>query len=125
MVIDGAHNEDALFELTNAVKKYFDTAYKVALFAMMKDKDTAKAAKIVSGFADGAVLTTADEQRGETPDNLQKIFKAAKIPAEAVSNPKEAFDKAIKKARDRGGMVIVCGSIYLAGIIKEQVKNII
>ena len=132
LLLDGAHNEDGAAALASAV---IDLAPLLRdadgesglsgvtlIFAAMADKSIAK---IFSELARSSLLqsarvicTSVGDDRSSSPEALAAMARGAGLGAkvETAANPRAALNAA---SRDRGA-VIVAGSLYLVGAVRER-----
>jgi len=123
LIIDGAHNEDSFLELKEILETFFNEVPKTVLFSVMKEKDIIRIMGIVSGFARDVVVTVAHKDRGADPEMLRLLLERLNTPVTVEKDPAEAFAMAMKKARQSGGLTVVCGSMHLARIIEGVWKD--
>ena len=110
MVIDGAHNPAAMRELANTVRKYYPHEDVTVLAAVMRDKDIESVAGEIKSFANRVVCTCAEKKRGRPAGELAQYFDRAK----AIEDPDYALTEAQRLAGQKKGILVVCGSFYLA-----------
>ena len=132
LLLDGAHNENGAAALASAV---IDLAPLLRdadgesglsgvtlIFAAMADKSIAK---IFSELARSSLLqsarvicTSVGDDRSSSPEALAAMARGAGLGAkvETAANPRAALNAA---SRDRGA-VIVAGSLYLVGAVRER-----
>ncbi|HBU12366.1 MAG TPA: hypothetical protein DEB31_06475 [Clostridiales bacterium] len=110
VLIDAAHNEASFRELAATVNRHFSQKNRTVLLAMMADKDVRACADEVRSFANTVVCTCADKKRGLPAKELAQYFDNA----QAVEDPAHAFSYARKIAEQKKGLLVVCGSFYLA-----------
>lgn len=112
VIIDGAHNPDAMRELK---KSLADEGRDVVLvLAMMRDKSFEMCIHTIAGTASAIVATELDMERSLTAAEVKRI--ADNTEADCVAEPD--IEQAIKTAigmAGRRGLVCICGSLYLAG----------
>jgi dihydrofolate synthase/folylpolyglutamate synthase len=115
VLIDCAHNPPAARALVTAYQKIFKEKTAV-LLGMLNDKDWYTFAHTISEIADEVVFTRPDEpERSLEPQEFSKycgsFFKKSRI----IADIGEAYEYMIQHY-DR---ILVTGSIYLVGKIKE------
>lgn len=122
--IDGAHNVSAAEAFVKSIPA--DGRGSIILFSAVKDKDYDKMAECIcsrSG-ADMYVVTHIDDPRGEDIQKLKMIFqKYTDRPVIAAGQLKEAL-KFISDCRE-GRRVYCIGSLYLAGMIRKSVQEVL
>ena len=118
VIIDGGHNAEGFDALCYTIEKYFKGKKIIAVFGMMKDKDYKYCAKKLAPMCEKIYTTTVSNPRSLTAKELAEELKQYGVKVKPVDNCGKAYKKAIKKA-DSDGVVIVCGSLYLASDIKN------
>ena len=113
VIIDGAHNENGMTALKNAVADVLSDKRIITIFGCMADKAAQDMVKIAEDFSDVLILTPVNYPRSEKPENLN----ASGIIA---ADLKDAIEKA-KNQMDENSALIICGSLYLA----SESKNLI
>jgi len=109
IIIDAAHNEEAIKQLAYTVKKHFNKKHITVVTAVMEDKDVKAIAGVISSFADFIICTCADKKRGLPAKEYAMFFDNA----QTMENPSYAMEYA-REIRDRKkGIIVVCGSFYL------------
>ena len=76
----------------------------------MRDKDILEITNEIAGFADQVVCTCANKTRGLSAKELKNYFPCAT----ANEDPENAFIEAERIAKQKKGILVVCGSFYLA-----------
>ncbi len=123
MLLDGAHNEPAVGSLCRTLDKYFADRKKVLLFACMQDKDSAAMAKQLAHRFEHVVVTSVDTERGAEISMLQALF-GRHTDCIAETDVHIAFEQARSLALADSGLLVVCGSFYLAGLLRDIVSPI-
>lgn len=114
MLIDGAHNPAAVSMLVDTLKTQFNDKNKVLLFGCMQDKDYEKMIEILAKHFEHVIIVSADIQRGADVHELQSIFAKfsdAQIEIDIPAGVSAARELAIQN----NALLVVCGSLYLAG----------
>ena len=114
VLIDGAHNAQGAKALRSYVDEFLKDEKRVLLTGVLSEKLTDEMAQALAGISDTVVTVTPDNLKAIPADKLKKYFKNA-IACESVS---EGLEKA-KALAGRDGIVIVAGSLYLAGEIRS------
>lgn len=111
IIIDGAHNPDAVRALCSSLSK--TDASKTAVIAMMQDKDAESAVCEMRGVFDRVIVTEIDMPRCMKKEQLLEICSRVGINAEIADIP-AAFESA-----EKSEFAVIFGSIYLAGEAKK------
>jgi len=116
VIIDGAHNVASVRALLQAVKRTVGKDITF-VFGINADKEVKKVVKEISKFnPKNIILTRSQSPRAEKPESLAELFK--KYGKKEVFVEGNAVE-ALKKALLLGDKILVFGSFYLAGEIKE------
>lgn len=122
IILDGGHNEDC----GRALKKYAETNFTdkriVMMSSIMADKDYDAYLKLVAPLADAFVATKADVPRALESEKLAKRAGQYCNECYAFDNSEEALSKALEITGEND-VLLICGSFYLAGEIREDLLN--
>ncbi len=117
ILLDGAHNAAAARALCAVLDDYFADREKVLLFACMQDKDYAPMIRALAPYFNEVIVTGVGMEREAEPDVLCAIFRQytnCRVNKDTLS----AFVQAKTAAEEKGAMLVVCGSFYLAGMLE-------
>ena len=119
IVIDGGHNSDGIRALKESLLA--EKRPITLVLAMMKDKDYKECIANISEVAKNVVATELNMPRALKADAIKEICDSAGKECIAVYDVKNA----IKKAEEisSGGLVCICGSLYLAGDAIKIIKG--
>ena len=120
VICDCAHNPSSCMYLVKGIKRHFPLKKVVLVFGASLDKDVKKMASILQEISSKVILTGLKENPRLFNPNLLKSFFS--IPAEVVEEPLEAVDLALNICK-RDQMVLVCGSMFIAGKIRSYLKK--
>ena len=121
-ILDGAHNEEKVKALANALQNIWPQKKFTTIFASKKDKDVDKEAEILIPYIEKLIATRytimmhAGKYSALEPQTIAEAFKSAgyKGEVEVFENPKEAVDKV------SDDVVLVTGSLYLVSEIRNM-----
>ncbi len=123
VILDGGHNEGCAAALSAFIKKHLEGRRIVMVSSMMADKDYLSYLSAVVPFAETFIATMADVPRAlssaELMENANKFCKNCYD----IPNPEKAITAA-KNILQSDDALIVCGSFYLAGEIREELVNL-
>ncbi len=122
IVIDGGHNPDGVEALCKNLKTVFKGKEVTAIIGMMADKDVTCSAEMLAPLCSRILTVTVDNPRSIRADELKSIYVKLNPQTESYSNLKEALT-AVKGTVDSDGMLLICGSLYLASEA-ENLKNL-
>ena len=123
-LVDGAHNIGGAF----ALKAYLDEFASrpvTMIFGAMRDKDIGEIASVLFPVAHRLILTTPDNSRALSTDDLLKVVPADFDPQRLVltRNVTEAIAKAREVAKD-DQLIVVTGSLYLVGEVRRILTTV-
>ena len=119
LVIDGAHNPEAIETLVAAWREVFGEVKASLVFAALRDKDVAQLLRTLRSIADEVWLVPVNSARGMTPADLRSLAEAAGYAAIHESFVVESLASARTSARP----VLVAGSLFLAGEVLAILRN--
>ncbi len=112
VLLDGAHNPAGVAALARELPGVLGGRRAVLVFAVMVDKNWRAMLDPLLPSVTRALVTRVG-RRGTAPDTLAAAL-AARVPVEAVSDPRAAVRQAIALA-GADGAVVVAGSLFLVG----------
>ena len=115
ILIDGAHNPAGMAAMVAAARELIGGRRCVAVFAAMRNKDVESMAAGLRELTRDVVVTAPAVERATPPAELSRLFDP---PAETAAHVKTALDRA-RRLAGREGVIVVCGSLYLAGEVIE------
>lgn len=125
IIVDGAHNEEAILEFVRTIKAQYNKVSKQLLFAVAGDKDYNKMIKILAEELDFnyIYITALSNQRKISAQHIKNIFIKYKGHNEderlvAGDEIEEMLETAINNLGE--DTLFVVGSLYLVGQIKEM-----
>ena len=89
---------------------------------MMADKDCEKAIKNLAGCFDSLICVTPSNPRAMTGADLCKIGRKYIKNAVSFDSETDGIDE-LKNRINNGGIGVVCGSLYLAGDVREYLYS--
>ncbi len=122
LIIDGAHNEDAIDMLIESIKKLYHKRIIIG-FSMLKDKNYLYSIKRLSEISETCFITSINNPRTLDIDILEKETKKYFMNVYKFSDLKSAINRSIKIA-DKDDLVVWCGSLYLVKDIKKIINKI-
>ncbi|HDH01372.1 MAG TPA: hypothetical protein ENG80_06150 [Nitrospirae bacterium] len=126
--IDSAHNPEAARSLADSIKDIFPSKKVVLVAGIMKDKDIKGILAPLIRIADSVVLTKPDSERAASPRELKKRVEEiggrghAPRSISIANTTAEAMEHA-KKICQNGSIILVTGSFYTTGEVKELYGN--
>ena len=114
-IIDGAHNPQCAEALSAALEKYLPGKQSVFLMGVLADKEYDKVLAFLRPYAKSFVCVTPDSARALSAEKLTEYLRS--LGEEAVAC--ESFEDGVKTALALQSPVVACGSLYMAGHIRE------
>lgn len=120
IIIDGAHNPNGMAALADAIRKYLPNRKITAIVGMLGDKDVTSSIQFLNGLFTNVITLAPNNPRAMKAEKLAECFRLNGIPASAMENAEEALHKGLSMLGD-DGVLLICGSLYLAGDIRPLV----
>ena len=116
VIVDGAHNPEGARALRQALKSCKVKAPIGLVAGFCGDKDALEHVRSLAPVVKRAWGVAVPNPRSLTADQTVGVMRMAGIDnATACANLKEALDQSRAWARTSDGVVVVCGSLFLAG----------
>lgn len=122
IILDGGHNEGCANALAEYIRKHLSDKRIIMVSSMMADKDYLSYLRIVAPFASVFVATKADVPRALSSDELCETAKAFCNDCYSIADPLKAI-QAAGNITEKDDALIVCGSFYLAGEVRDNLLN--
>ncbi len=120
IIIDGAHNEQGMAALAEALPALVRGRPVIFLFAVMRDKCWRAMVDKIAGLAEGFVVVQVDAQRGETVEALVAGFAGRRVWAAADAATGLLFARSLAGP---DGVVVAAGSLSLAGAVYRCLES--
>ncbi len=122
--LDGAHNEDGIRRFAESMERVLDGGDGeprrfVLLFGAVNDKDYGAMIRRLAAIRPSLVIATeVPGSRKAAAEEFAEAFAGNGVrKIKTIKNAEEAFAEALEEKSD--GVVGICGSLYLAGRIRE------
>jgi dihydrofolate synthase/folylpolyglutamate synthase len=116
IVLDGAHNPAAITALVESLPEVLGGRPVALVLGVLEDKDAAGMLGALLGVCERAWFTAPASSRALSPAVLQSLARLLGFDAVACEPSRwQAFLEARSSAAERGGAVLVTGSVYLVG----------
>ncbi|MBM3579179.1 MAG: bifunctional folylpolyglutamate synthase/dihydrofolate synthase [Alphaproteobacteria bacterium] len=113
LYLDGSHNLQGAMIVADFLREQKNGRKVFVIFSMLKDKNCEGFLRIISSEVDELItLTIPDEPKSRTAFEIKQIAERIGIKSQIAENFLDAFEK-IKS--DEPALVLICGSLYLAG----------
>ena len=114
IILDGAHNEDGIRVLVDFLREENISAFTL-IFGVLGDKHYPAMVTQLAPLAAHVILTAPPGARALAPEKLLPFFKQANCRVEID------FSKALAIAKKLKRIIIICGSLYLAGAMRTVI----
>lgn len=116
VVLDGAHNAEAIRALTLTLPKLFTYKRLILVFGMFKPHDPRETLETLLPLASEAILTRTDYKRAYFPEELLAYAPESEWSKITLqSDPPQAFQDALNRAQP-SDLILITGSFYLIGM---------
>ena len=114
LILDGGHNPDGIRVLVDFLREENISAFTL-IFGVLGDKHYPAMARQLAPLAANVILTAPPCERALPPEKLLPYFKKKNCRVE------RNFFKALAIAKKLKRIIIICGSLYLAGAMRTVV----
>ena len=114
IILDGAHNPDAMRILVNSMRDAFQWKHLILVLGVMGDKDIPRIIKRIIPIADYVIYTRPEYYRAAEPQVLMKEAAPLRKKGEIIPTIPEALRKA-KERSGPGDVILVTGSLFTVG----------
>jgi dihydrofolate synthase/folylpolyglutamate synthase len=114
IILDGAHNPEAIRELARSIGNDFSYRRLILVIGVMEDKDVGKILKGILPIANYVYYTRPEYYRSASPERLMKEGSTLRKPGEIVPSISVALDMAREMAGPTD-MILVTGSLFTVG----------
>ena len=122
IILDGGHNEGCAAVLCDFIKKHLSGKRIIMVSSMMADKDYTSYLSAVCPFVDTFIATKADVPRALSSSELCENAKKFCNNCYDIPDPQKAI-VAAHNILQSDDALIICGSFYLAGEIRDGLLN--
>ena len=119
LVIDGAHNPEAIETLIATWREVFGEAKASLVFAALRDKDAAHLLCALRSIADEVWLVPVNNARGMATEELRPLAESAGF----ASVHEGELTASLEAARASERPVLVTGSLFLAGELLAHLQG--
>ncbi len=116
VLLDGAHNPQGVRALSAFLSSHFPMEKITLVTGMMRDKQYETCAAILAPQVGIAYATAVQEARAASPEEIARAYERCGANVEIAPDVRGA----VNAARAHGGLVVVAGSLYLVGEVREM-----
>ncbi|MCH5299109.1 MAG: bifunctional folylpolyglutamate synthase/dihydrofolate synthase [Ruminococcus sp.] len=121
VILDGAHNPDGINALKNALIKYNDKSSVICVLGMLSDKDSKSSIRLLSGLFKTVYTVTVNNPRTLSAEKLAEECEPYFDEVHACVSVQTAINNALEYARKNNSLVVIAGSLYLAGEARKLI----
>ena len=114
VVIDVAHNPAGAWALRSALSEYYENRPLTFVFGAMRDKAIAEMTEILFPLAERVIVTRPDNPRAASSSEIRQAGVRTGVEIDEQQGVQSAIEQARALAKD-GDVIVIAGSIYLAG----------
>ncbi|HCA04807.1 MAG TPA: bifunctional folylpolyglutamate synthase/dihydrofolate synthase [Ruminococcaceae bacterium] len=118
VLIDGAHNPNGARALANAVKEFLPEKKIFCVTGMLADKDVGSVIGILAPMFERVFTVSVDNPRTMSAGELARRYREAGADAVSRGDKTEAVNNALALAKAENGVLLICGSLYLAASLR-------
>ncbi len=122
IIIDGAHNEDGIEKLLESINTYLFDKNLIVIMGMLKDKTYEKAISKIAKISNSFIAVTPNNSRALNANDVSFIAKRFCKDVYCAKTIKMGAKKALSLV-DENSAVLVCGSLYIAGKLRDLLLN--
>lgn len=120
IILDGAHNEEAMRKVVNYLKPKKENRKLMCVFGAMGDKNINEVLAVLSTIVDEFVFTQVEGKRAIAAEDLKNQFGHGH--ARAYQKVSNALDDVLGNLKDED-MLLVTGSFYIVGEARRWLKK--
>jgi dihydrofolate synthase/folylpolyglutamate synthase len=117
LLVDGAHNIDGARMLADHLSRLPREQPRTLLFGLSADKDMRMIAAALAPQVDRIFTTRCAHPRAADPEVVAQTLETLNLPVVSGGPIEEALPRAIRNP----GLVVVAGSLFLAGAVRDLV----
>lgn len=122
IIFDSAHNPESVENFLTEFAKEAETYRKrTLLFGAMRDKALADMLQMLSKYFDEILITEIQYERAAKSEEISKVCEQLKITSKIIHEPAKIV--ASFRAGNIDECLVVLGSMYLLGEIKQQLQT--
>ncbi len=123
VILDGSHNDGSTKALADFINKHLSDKRLLGVMGMMADKDCKKALGNLMPCFSEIIAVKPSNPRSMDCVELSAIAEGFGVKSSYEELPVEGIKKAFEKIKNFDAL-IVCGSLYLAGDVREKLMEL-
>ena len=124
VILDGAHNQQCAEALAQTLNDLLPGRKAVILTGILADKDHTKMTEILAPHTERFVCVTPPSPRALPAEILAESIRSRGMEAETEESLPAAIRAGLTAAADGGGVLVMMGSLYLAGEIRSRFRPV-
>ena len=124
VILDGAHNQQCAEALAQTMNDLLPGQKAVILTGILADKDHTKMTEILAPHAERFVCVTPPSPRALPAETLAESIRSRGMEVETAESLPAAIRTGLTAAADGGGVLVMMGSLYLAGEIRSLFRQV-
>lgn len=122
VLLDGGHNPSAAQALAEAIDRYLKAKKLTTIMGIFRDKDYSSAIPMIASRSERFIAVRPDNPRALDAKITVQIASESCANTLCIDDYGQAFQEARRLAGD-DGVILICGSFYLAGPMRKIVKE--
>lgn len=118
LLVDGAHNNQSAQALAQTLREMDDPRPRVLLLGAGGDKDLHAIGAALAPVVSRILTTRCAHPRALEPGQVASALESLQVPV----LPAGPIEQALPLARDQGALVVVAGSLFLVGAVRDLVN---
>ncbi|MBC8207706.1 MAG: bifunctional folylpolyglutamate synthase/dihydrofolate synthase [Desulfobulbaceae bacterium] len=120
-LLDGAHNPAGVESLVATLREEYSFGRLIVVWGAMIDKDSARTLPEVAVLAEHLILTRPEGERSAEPEQLmEQVSPELRSRCELIRGVASALARAEELATSNDDLIVVAGSLYLIGAVRQQ-----
>lgn len=115
LLVDGAHNASGAAQLAAYLRTLPRDRPRTLLFGVSQDKDVRSIGTVLAREVDRVYTTACAHPRAMKPGEVARALVGLGVPV----LPAGPVEEALPAALERGGLVVVAGSLFLVGAVRD------
>ena len=123
VILDGAHNQQCAQALADAVGRLVPGQKAVFLTGILADKNYGKMIDLLAPYAQSFICVTPPSPRALPAQELAESIRKRGMKADAAETIRDAIRLGLTTAAADGSVLVMTGSLYLAGEIRSVFRG--
>ncbi|MFW5871881.1 MAG: bifunctional folylpolyglutamate synthase/dihydrofolate synthase [bacterium] len=121
IIVDGAHNVEGIDSLVENWKLYFGDIKPILLTGMLSGKDYTHIVKTLADMTESVIITEPNSPRDTDTSIIVNEYKKQKkeIDVNYIPDHQSACMKSLELSKQKNLPVLITGSLYVIGYLKE------